>query len=200
MVRKQKTKRDFFSRNYSKSWKFIVDSKKFIYSIIAVFFGFALFGFLVPVPDYISQEIMKILEEILRQTEGLSQFELIQFIFFNNLQSSFFGLILGIFLGIFPVMFAAFNGYILGFVADVAVEAGGFGVLWRLLPHGIFELPAVFISLGLGLRFGISVLKITKLKMLKDYFYDLGRVFVFIVIPLLIIAALIEGSLIFLLG
>ena len=29
--------------------------------------------------------------------------------------------------------------------------------LFRLLPHGIFELPAIFISLGLGLRFGMFI-------------------------------------------
>ena len=194
-MRKTK-KKGFFKDNYSKSWQFIKDSKNFIYAIIAVFFGLALIGFIFPVPDSIATEIMKMLEEILKKTEGLSQFELIRFIFFNNIQSSFFGLILGIFLGIFPMIFAAFNGYVLGFVADKAVEAGGVGVLWKLLPHGIFELPAIFISLGMGFRFGIFVLKNSKLESFKLHVYDLITVFVFIVIPLLILAAIIEGSLI----
>ena len=96
-MRKTK-KKGFFKDNYSKSWQFIKDSKNFIYAIIAVFFGLALIGFIFPVPDSIATEIMKMLEEILKKTEGLSQFELIRFIFFNNIQSSFFGLILGIFL------------------------------------------------------------------------------------------------------
>ena len=92
------------------------------------------------------------------------------------------------------MIFAAFNGYVLGFVADKAVEARGVGVLWKLLPHGIFELPAIFISLGMGFRFGIFVLKNSKLESFKLHVYDLIRVFVFIVIPLLILAAIIEGS------
>ncbi|MEX2017628.1 MAG: stage II sporulation protein M [Candidatus Pacearchaeota archaeon] len=195
-LNRNKRKDSWLTENYSKSWKFIKESRKFIYSIIAVFFAFALFGFFIPAPESIAQEIMRILEQILRETEGLSQFELIRFIFLNNIQSSFFGVFLGVFLGIFPIFFAVFNGYVLGFVADIAVDAGGFGVLWRLLPHGIFELPAIFISLGMGVRFGISVLKIRNIKTLKEHLYDLVRAFVLVVLPLLIIAALIEGSLI----
>lgn len=193
----KKTKKEgFFKENYSKSWQFIKESKNFIYAIIAIFFGFALISFFFQVPDYLAREIMKTLEEIVNRTEGLSQFELIKFIFFNNLQSSFLGLILGVFLGIFPLIFAAFNGYVLGFVADMAVDVGGISVLWRLLPHGIFELPAVFISLGLGFRFGVFILKNPGLKSIKEYSYEVIRVFICVVIPLLILAAIIEGSLI----
>ena len=163
-----------------------------------MFFGFALIAFFIPVPDYVRQEIIKILEEIIKKTEGMSRFELIRFIFFNNAQSSFLGLILGVFLGIFPLFFAAFNGYVLGFVALMAVEAGGAGVLWRILPHGIFELPAVFISLGFGLRTGMLIFQHGKLKSFKHYFYELARAFIFVVLPLLAIAAIIEGISIFL--
>jgi stage II sporulation protein M len=193
-----KTKK-FFKENYFKSWKFIKESKNFIYIITAMFFASALISFFLPVPDYIAKEIIKILEEIMKRTEGMSQFELIKFIFFNNLQRSFFGLVLGVFLGVFPFLFAVFNGYVLGFVSLMAVEADGSSVLLRILPHGIFELPAIFISLGLGLRTGLLVFQNIKPKSFKYYFYELARIFIFIVTPLLIIAAIIEGSLIFLL-
>jgi stage II sporulation protein M len=163
-----------------------------------IFFGFALIGFFIPVPDYLTQEIIKMLQEIVKRTEGMSQFNLITFILFNNLQSSFLGLVLGVFIGVFPVIFAAFNGYVLGFVALLSVDAGGAGVLWKLLPHGIFELPAVFISLGLGLRAGTLLFHHARLKSFRYYFNEFARTFIFVVIPLLIIAAIIEGSLIFL--
>ncbi len=192
------TPKNFLLENYSKCWNFIKESRRFIYAIAAVFFGFALFGFIIPVPDYISQEIMKILEELIKKTEGMSQFELIRFIFLNNLQSSFLGMVLGIFIGIFPLFFSAFNGYVLGFVALMAVNADGGMVLWRILPHGIFELPAVFISLGLGLRMGLLIFQRPGLKKFKNYFYETARVFLFVILPLLIIAAIIEGSLIIL--
>ena len=142
------------------------------------------------------QTVEKRRNELIKKTEGLSGFGLIKFIFLNNTQSSFLGMVLGVFLGIFPVIFSAFNGYILGFVAALAVNAGGGGVLWRILPHGIFELPAIFISLGLGLRMGLLIFQHSALKRFKDYLYELIRVFLLVVLPLLILAAIIEGSLI----
>ena len=139
------------------------------------------------------------MNEIIEQTKGMSQFELIQFIFFNNLQSSFFGMISGIFVGIFPAFFAVFNGYILGFVASLTTESDGIGVLWRILPHGIFELPAVFIVLGFGFKIGKTIFQNNKLQYFKYNIYEIARVFIFIILPLLIIAAFIEGSLMVLL-
>ena len=189
-------KKNFLAENYSICWKFIKESKKFIYVIIGIFFAFALIGFFVPVPDYIAKEIMKILEEILRKTEGMSTSELIKFIFFNNVQNSFIAMALGFFLGVFPLLFSAFNGYVLGFVAFLSVNSNGISVLLNLLPHGIFELPAIFIALGLGLRSGMLLFHPNKSKFFKYYLYELVRVFIFVIIPLLIIAAIIEGSLI----
>ena len=86
------------------------------------------------------------------ETSGLSWIQLILFILFNNLKSSFFGLVFGIFFGIFPSLVAIFNGYVVGFVSNESVRQSGVLILWKLFPHGIFELPAVFISLGMGLK------------------------------------------------
>ena len=122
---------------------------------------------------------------------------MIRFIFFNNVQSAFFGMIFGVLLGLFPVIFAITNGYVLGFVASVSVNAEGILILLRLFPHGIFELPAIFISLGLGLKIMTFIFEKNKLKTLKIYTKNSLRTFLFIIIPLLIIAAVIEGTLIF---
>lgn len=183
--------------NYSLSWKFIKDCRKSIFLIVGVFFAFSLLGFFVQLPDSISQQILKMLQEIIAKTEGLSSGELIRFIFLNNLQSSFFGIILGVFAGIFPIFFSAFNGYILGFVSSLSVNIGGIGVLWKLLPHGIFELPAVFIALGIGLELGILILTKRDKNSFKNFAYNSLRTFLLVIIPLLLIAAVIEGFLIF---
>lgn len=197
-MKKKRKKEDNSSlrREYRGSWDYIKESRNFIYATIAVFFVFSLIGFFVPAPDSIKDSIIKLLEEILGKTQGMSQIELIKFIFINNAQSSFFGIILGVFLGIFPLIGAIGNGYILGVVSLMASEEGGFSVLLRLLPHGIFELPAVFISLGLGLKFGTFIFQKNKGESFKKYFWNSLRVFILIVIPLLIIAAIIEGILV----
>jgi stage II sporulation protein M len=196
--KKMVKKKNFLLKNYSLCWKFIKESRKFIYVITGIFFAFALIGFFVPVPDYLSKEIMKILMEILRKTDGMSTSEIIKFIFFNNVETSFIGMALGIFFGVFPLLFSAFNGYVLGFVAFLSVDSNGISVLLNLLPHGIFELPAIFIALGLGLKSGMLLFQIKKLRTFKYSLFETIRVFIFVIIPLLIIAAIIEGSLIIL--
>lgn len=194
-----KKRKEFnLKEEYKKSWDYLKHSKNFIYVIIIIFFVFTLIGFFISVPDSLKSQILKFITELLEKTQGMSQMELIKFIFFNNLQSSFYGIIFGFLIGIFPIIATIANGYLLGFVASISVENGGILSLWKLLPHGIFELPAVFISLGLGLKFGMFIFQKKKLESLKNYLINSLRVFLLIVVPLLIIAAIIEGSLIFL--
>jgi len=201
MKKKKRGKKKFSLRNeYKLSWDYIKSCKNFIYIIIAVFFGFALFGFIFPIPAELEKVIMNFLQELLEQTKDFNQIEMIEFIFLNNLQSSFFGLVLGAVFGIFPVLSSLVNGYVVGFVALKTIQTEDILVLWRLFPHGIFELPAVFISLGMGLKFGTFIFQKNKKRTFKNYFWNSLRVFLFVVIPLLIIAAIIEGSLIFLFG
>jgi stage II sporulation protein M len=187
--RENKLKREFFE-----SLNYIRDSKIYIYSIIIVFVLFALIAFCFPIPAEIQSQIMTMIQELLKETEGLNFWQMFSFIFLNNLKSSFFGMVSGMAFGIFSVIITIINGYFLGFVSMVSVNSEGFFVLWKLFPHGIFELPALFISLGIGLRLGVSLLK--KNENLIELFKGSMKVFFIIVVPLLIIAGLIESSLI----
>ncbi len=199
MSKKRTQKKKFSLREeYSKSFGYIKESKNFIYIIIILFFVLALVGFFIPAPTYIANQISIYIKELVSQTSGMSSIQLISFIFFNNIEASFFGLVFGIFFGIFPVFVSLINGYLLGFVANGSVKTSGIIVLWKLFPHGIFELPAVFISLGLGMKLGSLLLN--KKGRFKENFVNALKAFLLIVIPLLIIAAVIEGSLIVLLN
>ncbi len=181
---------------FLKSFNYIKSSKTFIYWIIVVFFFFALIGFFFPVPEFLEQKILEILSGLVEKIEGISNFNLIKFILFNNLQSSFIGIISGVFFGIFSFIGAVFNGYVLGFVLSLAFSKEGFLSLLSLLPHGIFELPAIFISLGLGVKLGSFIFHKNKKKFLKENFVKSLVVFLLIITPLLILAAIIEGFLI----
>ncbi|MBD3247368.1 hypothetical protein GF378_01990 [Candidatus Pacearchaeota archaeon] len=193
----KRTKR-FFVRNYLESWDFLKESKNFIYFVFGVFILFALFGFFIPAPESVAQEIMKIIQEILEITKGMTTSELIGFIFWNNVKVSFIGMISGILFGVIPFFETIINGYLLGFVASHTVMADGIASLWRIFPHGIFELPAVFISLGIGIRLGLYFFqkKQRQKRNYKEIIVNSLRLFVFVIIPLLIIAAVIEGFLI----
>ncbi len=186
-------------KKYKESWKYIRESKNYIYVIIGVFFTFFLIGLIIPAPPEISEKILEFIQELIDQTEGMNFIELLLFIFLNNLKASLMGLIFGIFLGVLPIIFSLANGYLLGFVSAVVTKEEGLISLWKLMPHGIFELPAVFISLGLGIKLGTFIFKKEKIETFREYAIKSFNSFILIIIPLLIIAAIIETSLIFLL-
>ncbi len=195
-----------FKKEYLECFDFIKKIKEHIYSAILIFaiFGVIAFFFHDLINSGIksafginlTDKILNYIEIILMETEGMSQAQLTGYIFLNNVQSAFMGVVLGIFLGIFSIFAAVFNGYLLGFVGIISVKAESIFVLWRILPHGIFELPAIFISLGLGLKLGSFPFSNEKNKSLKKWFINSLRIFLLIVIPLLIVAAVIEGGLI----
>lgn len=185
----------FFRENYSKSWGYIKESKNFIWAVVIIFFVAAIIGFLYQPPAVI-KIILDNINSILAKTQGMNSFELISFIFLNNLQIGFMGLIYGFALGIFPIISIFVNGYVVGYVSSTAVASSGAGSLLNLLPHGIFELPAIFISFGMGIKFGSFLFYKEKMKHFSRFFVNSLRVFVFVVLPLLIIAAIIEGVLI----
>ncbi|MEK6760386.1 MAG: stage II sporulation protein M [Nanoarchaeota archaeon] len=196
MKKAKKTRRSFIGNSYRESLKYIYDSRNFIYLSLGLFFGASLAGFFLPVPQSVVEQIAEFIRRLLEETKDMGQFDLIRFIFLNNLQSSFIGMMFGILLGIFPALILFVNGYLLGFVSLASIREEGILVLWRLFPHGIFELPAVFISTGLGLKFGTFIFRKNKSDSFRKYFWNSLQAFLLVVVPLLIIAAIIEGTLI----
>lgn len=184
-------------RQVINSLEFVKESRKFIYFVILVFVFSSLIGFFVPMPSEIQAQILKYFENLVGQISNLSFVELVVFLFENNSFVSFLGLFLGVFFGLFPALNTILNGVFLGFAASISVAEGGLFSLWRLIPHGIFELPAIFISLGLGLKISTFILKKEKGKFLKEYLHKSVCVYVFIILPLLVLAAIIEGLFIF---
>jgi len=186
--------------SYIECWRYLEKNKIYFLIISLIFLVSLIIGFFFPV--FLVDVIEKFLKELVGKTTGMNFFQLLIFIFQNNLLTAFVGLLFGIFLGLFPLLLSSLNGYVLGFVFERTVKVGGYGVLWRIFPHGIFELPALIISLGLGLRLGMSIFS-RKKDIKKELLYNLEsslRVFLFIVLPLLLIAAIIESALIFLLS
>lgn len=192
---------NFIYENFKLALAYLKKSRNYVWFSLVLFLLTSIFGYFFPV--FFKKEIMQIIENLVNQTAGLNGFQLIAFIINNNMMSSFYGLILGIFFGIIPLGIIIVNGYILGFVANKAVDSGGILVLWKLFPHGIFEIPAVMISIGLGLKLGMFLFVYNKKNKSREFFtwvINSLRVFFLIVIPLLVIAGIIEGSLIWLLG
>ncbi len=138
------------------------------------------------------------------------------FIFFNNSVKIFIGMILGVFFGIFPLFFLMVNGLVLGLVMGHTFPQVGIpGLLIMLAPHGIFELPALFIGAGLGINVGVTtyeevkkgnltteklfkeIKKLTFPSEIRKAYLSALEIFFKVVLPLLFIAAIIETILIF---
>ncbi|MFH1289814.1 MAG: stage II sporulation protein M [Nanoarchaeota archaeon] len=185
-------------KQFKEAASYLKESSTYIYSSIILFALGSIFGFIFR--EHLTF-LEKFLEELILKTEGLNAPEMIFFILQNNLQGSFFAVFFGIFLGIYPIISSISNGVILGYVLARTYEIAGILYWWRLLPHGIFELPAIFISFGLGIKLGFSLFLNRKIraKEFKRRFYNSINALLMIIIPLLILAAIIEGLLITLL-
>lgn len=182
------------------------------------FFLFVLLGILF---DYINPELSAdFFSNIQQQFSFVRDFNfstMFFFLFFNNTLTVFIGIFLGVLLGIIPVFFLAVNGFVVGLVIGrIYPTLGFFGVLANLLPHGIFELTALFIGSALGINLGMVAYREIKdgslsvkeiFRAIKKLEFPEGNLkegytlaingFLYIVLPLLFIAALIETYLIF---
>lgn len=177
----------------ARSIEYISDSWRYILAAVTLFLASAFVGLSFPA---LFSSFDDLLRDLVLQTEGMNWLQLFLFIFKNNLLSALFALFLGFFFGIVPLFNALLNGAVLGYVVARTIPLTGLAGLWRLLPHGIFELPAIFIAIGLGIKFGAALLTFSPRTILRKRFSDSLGVFVYVILPLLLLAALIEATLI----
>ena len=118
-------------------------------------------------------------------------------IFLNNSVKTFLVLILGVLGGILPVFFLLLNGYAIGLVLYLSIQSHGVvSSLMAILPHGIFELPAVLLGASIGIFLGAQAIKRLSGKFQTSLTRDFGRglrLFWSIILPLLLLAAFIEA-------
>lgn len=148
------------------------------------------------VPDLTTSVIGKILTGMgdLARQEG---FELFISLFLHNLLIAFILFLSGFFFGLVPLFIIFLNGYVIGLVLEYAAFHHGIAVtLAGIIPHGIFEIPAILMASALGLFFGVNVFQKFFEKRsirLRSKLALGGELFILYVIPLLFIAALIES-------
>lgn len=183
-----KKRHNFIYKNFLMALKDLKKIKNYFIFSLVLFFSFSIIGIIFP--HILEDKILELIKSLIVKTEGLNLIELFIFITSNNIQVSFFGMILGIFLGIIPSLALIVNGYVLGFVINRSIASEGIFIIWRLFPHGIFEIPAVLIGTSLGIKLG------TDFKNIQKNFKSSLRIFILILIPLLVIAGIIESFLV----
>lgn len=176
---------------YSLRFYILFASILFIGSTILGYVGF--FGGTFSRPMGRFQELSEVVEDFTRLYPLWIIF-LVAFglIFLNNALTCFLNIVLGPLLAIAPLASMVFNGGLIGCLA----QKEGLIIFVGILPHGIFEIPALLLSGAIGLRIGREVLKNRAERNLKSALNKGLRAFLVLILPLLLIAAVIESSLI----
>jgi uncharacterized membrane protein SpoIIM required for sporulation len=116
----------------------------------------------------------------------------------NNLSVSFTTFALGITAGIGTLWMLTLNGLLMGAVGAATWQAGMALKLWSFVaPHGVLELPAIFIAGGAGLELARGIL-FPGLLPRRESLAHAGRRsarLVLGIVPMLVIAGIIEGFL-----
>ena len=167
--------------------------------ILAFIFGASFFaGILAPVS--IQKEANEAFKFIAEEFQGLSGGTLFFYILSHNLLASILILVSGVLVGIIPILAIGANGFLLGVLHRQAAEILGYSkAALEVLPHGVFESPALLIAASYGLWLGVMVVRRMRGKEstpLRFHIRHALRQFLAIVFPLLIVAAAIETALI----
>jgi stage II sporulation protein M len=128
------------------------------------------------------------LEQMAGRLQEASPFRIFLVIFVNNTLTAALSILLGPLFGIFPAVSAAVNGALLGLVA-VLYPAD----LWKLVFHGIFEIPAIFLAWGLGFWCGAGLWRADRVSQIKFRLATAFRLYWQLIVPLLFLAAVIEA-------
>jgi len=182
--------------NYVTKW--FRDSIPYIYwsivlLLVAICFGLSAF---IGAPEF-SESIIIHLEHIASQTLAQSRYQLFFFIFFNNSIKALGVILFGILFSVIPILFLIINGFIIGIVtASVVSSEGVLFLAGGILPHGVFEIPALLLTSALGWVLGIHLFQRIKKQKTTPITITLvfaGRFFIFIIVPLFLVAAFVEA-------
>lgn len=120
-------------------------------------------------------------------------------LFFNNVEAGAYSIGLGIIPFLFlPIYSLLVNSMVVGVMGSM-MFVSGLGIvpfLAGILPHGIFEIPALVLGISLGIRLCITTIKLIFRKTYPgEFFLNLKgtvRIFFFWMVPLFAVAAVIE--------
>lgn len=103
----------------------------------------------------LSSESIAALEQLSAILASLPSVLVALFIFAKNASALLLSFALSPLFCLVPILTLTLNGLLLGLVASIAIQEESVGfVLSALLPHGIFELPALIIGEAAALSFG----------------------------------------------
>ena len=151
-------------------------------------------------PSSIRQQMTEVFQAVVGNYRGLAGGMLYFNILVQNVMATIFVLISGVFVGIIPTFAISSNAFGLGVLYRQAAEVAGYSkAALKVLPYGVFEIPALLIAASYGLWLGVTAVRRMRGKestLLRVNIEHAFRRYFAVVFPLLIVAAAIETALI----
>lgn len=177
----------------------IIRQKALIRSLIlatGVFFVSLVVGALVG--QNTIEELMRQFGAVLEPLASTGNLSILLFliVFINNAVKALGLVLLGILLGLPPLLFIGLNGFILGGLGSVLESAKGWTyVMASFVPHGVIEIPVILLAAALGLTVGMESLKwlLRRESRVRSQLSGCLKVYLRWVLPALAVAAIIEA-------
>ena len=132
--------------------------KPYIQILTLIFVVAFLAGILAP--SSTRQQITEAFKVVVDNYRGLDGGKLFFTILLHNVMVTIILLISGVVLGIIPAFAIGANGFVLGVVYRQTAEVMGYSkAALKVLPHGVFVLPALLIAASYGLWLGVMIVQ-----------------------------------------
>ncbi|MBQ9625374.1 MAG: stage II sporulation protein M [Clostridia bacterium] len=199
---------NFLINEYKKEWQFFKTNMKIMFPVMLVLMILLMvlshYAFLTAFqedPGLVSKT-MEIMNEAFSGLDMIHDSAFMSFVklFLNNARVCLFCIAFGMIPFLFiPVLYLIVNGGIIGMVSALGTALGTMSMSYfiaAIVPHGIFEIPAIVYSICLGLYLCICITRTIFGKAkepLKDSVLGALRSYCLVMIPMLLVAAFVES-------
>lgn len=168
----------------------LAEAKRSIAFALACFVCAAAVGYLAPERfEFLREQV----QELFREFAGMSPLVFIAKIFLHNLVVAYIAMCLLPLFGLVPLALGVLNGFLIGWAVAEFVSLYGAKVALMLVPHGIFEIPAMIVAWGVGMWRGAGYRFARPDRTVAERWKRAHAVLVTVVVPLLLVAAVVEG-------
>ena len=177
-------KRNALRKHYHRIWTDLLEARAYIVAAVLIFAAGSVLALVIP---HVGEKVIALVLEYFKPFKDKQYLELVVAIFLQNAFSAFLAIACGFVLGLIPSLGAFFNGIVLGAIIHLDPLHA-----FMIIPHGLFELPAIFTAWGLGMWCAGGLFHAQRLEVITVRIKKSLQIYLSLIVPLLIIAAIIE--------
>lgn len=178
------------NRQYAAAWSTLYRARYCILIVLIVYAGSCVGGwFFADALGFFQKAAGSLADKF----EGKDGVDFVFSLFLHNLVATYVTMCLVTLWGLFPMVNTMANGLILGWIVKTATGPSLYDAAAMLVPHGIFEWPAMMVAWGVGLWRGAGYRFGTLPGTYFQRWKRSNQLFFLVVLPLLLAAAIVEG-------